>query len=95
MLMITLVEKNKQMVINSYNVPINFLIKDVYCGGNVYAKLKNIKSNNIQDSFILSYIWKINFSNILEGKSKEEISGNDISLTNISKANIPHDMSAV
>lgn len=71
---------------------VDFLKNDVYCG-TVFAKLKDVRIDSIQDSFVLYYSRKIDFSNILPTKTKQEIS--NIMIANVKAANITEDNMAV
>ena len=80
------------MEIEEYEISTNFLKSDVY-RGKVYAKLKHVQQDNLQDSFTLNYARKIDFSNITVNNSKQE--SDDITLTNQKASNIPVDTTAI
>ena len=87
-----LVENNNKMEIEEYEISSDFLKNEVY-RGKVYAKLKDVQQNNLQDSFMLNYVRKIDFLNIAVTKLKQESSG--IVLTNKKDSNIPGDTTTV
>ena len=80
------------MEIEKYEISSDFLKSDVY-RGKVYAKLKDVQQDNLQDSFTLNYARKIDFSNITVNNSKQE--SDDITLTNQKASNISVDTTAI
>ena len=92
MFKLILQEKNGQMEIDSYEISTGFLKNEIF-RGKVYAKLKDVQLNNVQDSFMLYYSRKIDFSNILLNASKTE--SNSITLTNKKGSNISEDITAI
>ena len=74
MFKLILQEKNGQMEIDSYEISTGFLKNEIF-RGKVYAKLKDVQLDNVQDSFMLYYSKKIDFSNISLNASKTELNG--------------------
>ena len=81
------------MEIEEYEISSDFFLKNEIFRGKVYAKLKDVQQENIQDSFTLNYTRKIDFSNIAVTKSKQEL-GN-VTLTNKKATNITEDNTAI
>ena len=80
------------MEIEEYKISSDFLKNEIF-RGKVYAKLKDVQQDNIQDSFTLNYARKIDFSNIAVTKSKQE--SDIVTLTNKKASNITDDTTAI
>ena len=93
MFKLTLLEKNNRMEIEEYEVSSDFFLKNEIFRGKVYAKLKDVQQENIQDSFTLNYARKIDFSNITVTKSKQE--SDNVTLTNKKASNITQDNTVI
>ena len=79
-------------MIEEYEISSDFLKSEVY-HGKVYVKLKDVQQNNLQDSFTLNYARKIDFSNIVVTKSKQE--SDIVTLMNKKASNITDDTTAI